>query len=113
MLKRFVIFCIFIFVFYLVPADTTQFGQDYPPLRAYQLTGLTRTHPGILKPYLDPYLERPFSPALQESMVQSLRSLGIFHTVRIDPLPDGNGGVEAWFLFPWEALPAAVASTEG
>ncbi len=117
MLKRPLTLYLFVLVSVKVLADSLSLPPDYPPLRSYHLEGLTRTRPGILKPYLDPYLERPFSPALQESMVQSLRSLGIFHTVRIDPLPDGNGGVEArvyleekWTLVP---IPLGGATSGG
>lgn len=82
-----------------------------------QIRGLKRTKSLVLKPYTDALLGKPFTSKEQEQLIQNLRSLGLFHSIQANTLPNGNGGAvlqievkEKWTLVP---LPVGGASSGG
>jgi len=66
---------------------------------------------------LDPFVGKPYTPATEEAMLQSLRSLGLFHRITFLPQPDGSGQIrlrvqleEKWTLIP---IPLGGATSGG
>jgi hypothetical protein len=111
--------------FYTVPSASSPapsppiLSSDASPpiLSSYTLVGLKRTHPEVVKPFLDPFMGKPFTPSTEESMLQALRSLGLFHRITFLPQPDETGGVrlqvqleEKWTLIP---IPVGGATSGG
>lgn len=101
------------------PATMTESSSTASPpiLASYTLGGLKRTHPEVLKPFLDPYVGKAYTSSTEEAMLQSLRSLGLFHQITFIPQPDGAGKVrlqvqleEKWTLIP---IPIGGATSGG
>lgn len=88
-----------------------------PVLSSYTVEGLQRTHPEVLKPFLDPYVGKPYTSSNEQAMIQSLRSLGLFHSITLLPEPLGPEQVklhvqleEKWTLIP---IPMGGATSGG
>ncbi|MCX7786292.1 MAG: hypothetical protein N2442_01190 [Spirochaetes bacterium] len=101
-------------------ADSSPIGSLSPSplvLSAYTLEGLKKTHPEVLKPLLDPFVGKPYTLSTEEAMLQSLRSLGLFHRITFLPQRTGLDQIhltvqleEKWTLIP---IPIGGATSGG